>query len=331
MDVTEILTFAIRSAIGPLAATYALATIGLNIHFGYTGLLNIGQVGFVMVGAYGVAITGGVLGGSLWLGVLVALVLSVVLAALLAVPTLRLRADYLAITTIAVGEVLRLGARSSHLGPLTGGPDGIAGFAGAFYALNPIPDGDYGFWVVQLGNERRVWLLVVGWLLVALCCLVVWGLAHSPWGRVLRAIRSDEEAVRSVGKNVFGYKTQSLMVGGAIGAVGGMYFALSSASVSPDTFDPRITFYAYVILLLGGAGTVLGPVLGSVLFYALFQAADIFLRQGQAAGWLPLVDWFGSQAIGAVRLALVGLGLMLLMIYRPQGILGDRRDVALGV
>lgn len=329
MDVADILTFAIRSAFGPLAIAFALATIGLNIHFGYTGLLNIGQVGFVMVGAYGVAITAGTYGGSLWLGVLVGLALAVVLAVLLAMPTLRLRADYLAITTIAVGEVLRLGARASHLRPVTGGPDGIAGFADPFFDLNPIPPGDYGFWVVQLGNQRRVWLLLVGWALVALCCLLVWALARSPWGRVLRAIRSDEDAARSVGKNVFGYKTQSLVLGGLIGAVGGAFLALSNSSVSPDTFDPRITFYAYVIMLLGGAGRVLGPVLGSIIFFALFQATAVFLRQVQAVGWLPLEDWFGSQAIGAARLALVGVGLMALMIFRPQGILGDRREMAL--
>lgn len=331
MDPVEILTFAIRSAVGPLAIVFALATIGLNVHFGYTGLLNIGQVAFVMVGAYGVAITAGLFGGSLWLGLLVGLAAAVVLAVILAFPTLRLRADYLAITTIAVGEVLRLSARSSYLRPLTGGPDGIAGFADPFYAINPVPRGDYSWWIIELGNHRRVWLLLVGWLLVVAVSVLVWRLTNSPWGRVLRAIRSDEDAARSVGKNVFGYKLQSLVLGGVIGALGGAYFAVSTASVSPDTFDPRITFYAYVILLLGGAGRVLGPVLGSVLFYALFQATDIFLRQAQSAGWLPLVDWFGSQAIGAARLTLVGIGLMALMIFRPQGILGDRREMALNV
>lgn len=329
MDVSEVLTLAIRSAIGPLAITYMLATIGLNVHFGYTGLLNIGQVAFVLLGAYGVGITSGLLGAPLWLGVVAGVALAVVMALLLAIPTLRLRADYLAITTIAAGEVLRLAARSSHLRPVTGGADGIAGFGGPFYELNLIPPGDYSFWLLQLGNERRVWLLLVGWLLVVLCCLIVWLLMRSPWGRVLRAIRSDDEAVRSLGKSVFGYKTQSLIVGGVIGAIGGAYYALSTQTVSPSTFDPRITFYAYVILLLGGAGTVLGPVVGSVIFYGLFQATDIVLQQGQAAGWLPLVDWFGSQAPGAVRLALVGLGLMLLMIFRPQGLLGNRREMVL--
>ncbi len=330
MDLIEVLSFAFRSAVGPLAITFALAAIGLNIHYGYTGLLNIGQVAFVMVGAYGLAITVDVFGGSHLVGALVGLGLAVLLAVLLAVPTLRLRADYLAITTISVGEVLRLATRSSQAAPLTRGADGIAGLGGPFYALNPIPPGDYGFWIFQLGSERRVWLILVGWALIALMCLLVWALMRSPWGRVLRAIREDEEAARSLGKNVFSYKMQALVLGGAIGGLAGVYYAIQAAGVAPDTFDPRITFYAYVILILGGPGRVLGPVLGALIFYALFQGADVVLRQASAQGWLPLVDWFGSQAIGATRLALVGLVLMLLMIFRPQGILGDRREMSLG-
>jgi ABC-type branched-subunit amino acid transport system permease subunit len=127
---TDILVDALRTATGPTAASYALLAIGLNMHFGYTGLLNFGQAGFMLVGAYGVAITVSTFGGPLWLGVLVGLLGAVLLALLLGVPTLRLRADYLAITTIAAAEILRLLFRSTGAEPITGGVFGLRQFGG---------------------------------------------------------------------------------------------------------------------------------------------------------------------------------------------------------
>ncbi|MEU1911060.1 ABC transporter permease subunit [Streptomyces massasporeus] len=114
MDFSAILSDALRSGIGPIAAVYALAAMGLNLHFGYTGLLNFGQVGFMLVGGYGLAITVSTYDGPMWLGVLGGVACAIVLALLLGLPTLRLRADYLAITTIAAGETLRLFYRSSR-------------------------------------------------------------------------------------------------------------------------------------------------------------------------------------------------------------------------
>jgi neutral amino acid transport system permease protein len=326
VDFGSILAFAARSAVGPSAAVYALAAIGLNVHFGYTGLLNFGQVGFMLVGAYGVAVTVATFGASMWLGVLVGTALAVVLALLLGVPTLRLRADYLAIVTIAAAEILRFVFRSSPARPLTGGVFGLQQFANEFYALNPIPPGTYGLGNVAF-RHGALWTMVVGWGLVALAALVVWALMRSPWGRVLRSIREDEDAARSLGKNVFSYKMQSLVIGGVMGGVAGMVFATSQQAVHPDTYLPIITFYAYTILILGGPARVLGPIVGSVIFWFLVSASDAFLRQASATGALPL----DSGDIGAIRFTLVGLGLMLLMIFRPQGIFGNRREMQLDV
>ena len=121
MDFGEILFSGLRSAFGPTAAAYALLAIGLNMHYGFTGLLNFGQVGFMLVGAYGVGITVATLGWSMWIGIVVGMLAAVVLALVLGIPTLRLRSDYFAITTIAVAEVLRLLVRSSAAEPVTGG------------------------------------------------------------------------------------------------------------------------------------------------------------------------------------------------------------------
>ena len=135
MDVLTILSDASRAAIGPEAAIYALAAIGLNMHFGYAGLLNFGQVGFMLVGAYGVAVAVTTFSAPLWAGVLIGIALAIALALLLGIPTLRLRADYLAITTIAAGEILRYVYRSNFASPVTGGVEEVAPRPRAIYLL----------------------------------------------------------------------------------------------------------------------------------------------------------------------------------------------------
>jgi len=329
MDWVNILSNGVESFFGVEAVIYALAAIGLNVHFGYTGLLNFGQAAFLGVAAYGLATTIATFGLPFFLGVAIGLVGAVILALLLGVPTLRLRADYLAIVTIAAAEIVRLIFRSVTLRDIFGGSDGLQGFSDGFYALNPYPDGEYGIGPIAY-NERTMWVLTVGWTLVILSCLLVFLLMRSPWGRVLKAIREDEDAVRSLGKNVFSYKMQALVLGGVLGCLGGFLFALARAAVQPDTFGTELTFFVYVVLILGGAARVLGPVLGAMIFWALLSLTDGILNSAVRAGNIPSQILIGNQ-VGQVRFMLVGLGLMLLMIYRPQGIFGDRRELALDV
>jgi len=323
VDILKVLTDSLRAAVGVPAAAYALAAVGLNVHFGYTGLLNFGHVAFMMMGAYGTAVTVDQ-GGPLWLGLLVGVGLAVALGLLLGIPTLRLRADYLAIVTIAAAEILRYVARSNTLEPLTRGVFGIQQFADPFYTLNPIPPGRYGFGTFNF-SHRQLWVILVGWTAVALLLLLLTALLRSPWGRVLKAIREDEDAARSLGKNVFAYKIQSLVLGGVIGAFAGMLLAIDTQAVNPDTFISILTFFAYTVLILGGPGRILAPVVGAVLFWFLLQFADGFLREALAAGWLGSA--LEGNDIAAIRFALVGLGLILLMVLRPQGILGSREEL----
>ncbi|MBK1785897.1 branched-chain amino acid ABC transporter permease [Prauserella cavernicola] len=327
MDWSVILSDAIRSGIGPVAAVYALAAIGLNLHFGYTGLLNFGQVAFMLVGAYGVAASVSTYGLPLWVGVLIGLGSSVLLALLLGLPTLRLRAEYLAIATIAAGEILRLFYRSSWAEPVTGGVFGLQRFATEFYDISPIPRDTYGFWLVRF-TSRDLWALSVAWAVVLLATALIALLVHSPWGRVIRSIREDEDAVRSLGKSVYAYKMQSLVLGGVLGSMAGMMLAIQNQSVNPDSYDPVVTFFLYTILVLGGAGRVFGPIVGSILFWALLTFFDSALREAIAAGYIS-PDVISAPEVGAVRFALVGLGLMLLMIFRPQGLLGSRKEMLL--
>ena len=329
MQWDQIFINAAAAAVGLETVVFALAAIGLNIHFGYTGLLNFGQAAFVVVAAYGLAIMVSTFGLSLWLGVLTGLAGAVVLALLLGAPTLRLRADYLAIVTIAAAEIVRLLFRSVSLRQYTGGSNGLSAFDRDFYALNPYPTGRYDIGPVDF-NERLTWVLTVGWILVAVCCLIVFALMRSPWGRVLKAIREDEDAVRSLGKNVYSYKMQSLVLGGVLGSLAGFILALGRAAVQPDSFGTETTFFAYTVLILGGAARVLGPVVGAMIFWMVLSLTDNLLNQAVDNGVIPTSIMNNTQ-VGQVRFMLVGIALMLLMIYRPQGIFGDKRELALDV
>jgi ABC-type branched-subunit amino acid transport system permease subunit len=328
MDFTTILGDSLQSALGPTAIVYCLAAIGLNVHFGYTGLLNFGQAGFMMVAGYSLATAVTIFSTSLWAGVLVGLLLAVVLALLLGVPTLRLRADYLAIVTIAAAEIIRQTVGAAAFSDQFGGQDGVTDFISGFRATNPYST-SFDLGIVEW-SAYDAWVMTVGWAMVAVSCLVVWALMRSPWGRVLKSIREDEDAVRSLGKNVYAYKMQSLVIGGVFGALAGFAVALRSAAVGPSFFATDVTFFAYTVLLIGGAARVMGPVAGAIIFWFLITGLGTFFNQA-TRGADPLIPtWImDSQQASLMRFIFLGLGLMLLMIFRPQGIFGDRRELAI--
>ena len=322
MDFGQVFTDGVRAALGVNAAAFALAAIGLNLQYGFTGILNFGQVGFLLVGAYGTAISADG-GAPLWAAVLVGIACAIALGLLLGIPTLRLRTDYLAIVTISAAEILRIGAGSRQLEGLTGGAFGIGGFGEEFFDLNPISPGRYGIGEVSF-DHRTLWVLAVGWSFVVLASVLVWFLARSPYGRAMKSIREDEDAARSVGKNVFGIRLQSLVVGGVLGAIGGIVIALDAEFTNPDYWRSAFTFFAYVVLIIGGVGSRVGPVVGAMLFWFLFQGLDTVLRQAITEG--AFGDALTPTDTGPLRVAFVGLALMLLMVFRPQGMFGNRAE-----
>ena len=192
----------------------------------------------------------------------------------------------------------------------------------SFRASNPIPQGDYGFGPFEFNNVGW-WVRILGLVALALAAITVWRLMHSPWGRVLKGIREDEDAVRALGKNVFQYKMQALVLGGVIAAVGGIVYALPSA-VSPGVYVTSLTFFVYTALLLGGAATVFGPLIGSLIFWVLQTFLSNVLPAMVAAGLLPFMSQIQASTL---RFILVGIGLMLLVNFRPQGILGDKKEL----
>lgn len=323
IDWILLLSNAAQEIISPTTAAYALAALGLAIHFGFTGLLNFGQAGFMMLGAYGFAIATLTFEWPVWAAMLTGVVASIVFALILGIPTLRLRADYLAIVTIAAAEIVRLLFTTNTFEPVTGSANGLQGYKGGFEALNPIPPGTYGFgpWVY---NEYDWWVRIFGWSLVAIAAFITWRLFKSPWGRVIKGIREDEDAVRALGKNVYFYKMQSLIIGGVFGALAGMIFILPRAVV-PSNYQTSLTFFIYAILLLGGAATVFGPIIGSVIFWVLLSFFSGFVARAVEVGWLPFLS---NVQAGQLRFILVGIAIMLIVIYRPQGIFGNRKELA---
>jgi len=335
VDWNSIISNALRSGVSQQAIIFALAAIGLNLHFGYTGLLNFGQIAFMAAGAYGVGITTDTLGAPLWVGILVGLAAGVLLGLILGIPTLRLRADYLAIVTIAVGEIIRLIVRAATLSDITGGSNGINGFANSFQNWNPLDNaGTYGFLLFGRINLEfsgaDVFELAVGWTLVLLSVLLMWKLVNCPWGRVLKSIREDEDAATALGKNVFRFKMQSLILGGTFGTVAGIFYAVQQNSVQPDNYATQQTFFALTAAILGGLAVVWGPVVGSILFWVILSFAENILIELIDNDIMPDSIMQRSQ-VGPVRFMMVGLTLMLLMIFRPQGILGDKREIAIDV
>jgi len=329
MDWQNIFGQALQQGLGPTAIVYCLAAIGLNVHFGYTGLLNFGQAGFMAVAGYAMASMVTTFGLPLWIGVIVGLLMTVVLALLLGVPTLRLRADYLAIVTIAAAEIIRQTVGSVTLLKYFGGQDGLTAFSGSFRSMNPF-SGSVGIPGVVTWRAYDFWVMVVGWSLVAISCLIVFLLMRSPWGRVLKSIREDEDAVRSLGKNVYAYKMQSLVIGGLFGALAGFIVALRSAAINPSFFATDVTFFAYTVLLVGGAARVLGPVAGAVIFWFLLSFLALFFEAATQQPDPLIPEWLMTQnQASLMRFIFMGLALMLLMIFRPQGIFGDRRELAL--
>ncbi len=327
MDWSLIFTQALGAAVGLNAILFALAAMGLNIHFGYTGLLNFGQVGFIAVGAYGLAISVSTFGLSAWVGLLVGMSLGVILALVLGIPTLRLRAGYLAIVTIAASEIIRFTLGSVAFRDISGGSSGLQQFAGEIRAVNPFPPGSYAIGPLTY-TANQLFITIVGWSIVALFAFSTYSTMRSPWGRVLKSIREAEDAATSLGKSVYGFKLQSLVYGGLAAALGGIIVAIGVDSVSPQNYMTPITFFAYLALILGGTARVFGPILGSMIFWMLLSLTDTILRQAIGQGYIP--SWLmTSTQVGQVRFMMVGLGLMLLMIFRPQGILGDRREMEL--
>ena len=330
---SSILNFEFWAFVGVVAGIYTIFSLGLQVQFGFTGLLNFGQAAFAAVGAYSIAVSVRSWHLSWWGVMLVLLIAPLVMALLLGIPTLRLRADYLAIVTIAAAEILRyvLNGANPKLTRTLGGNDGLQNFTAWVGPLNPFEGKTYHLWKQPI-QGHELFVILIGWFLIALVSLGVFLLMRSPWGRVLKSIREDENAARSLGKNVFVFKLQSLIIGGYIGALGGLLYAVGGRYAGPNDYSTRFTFTCWTILILGGVGKVKGPIIGGIIFWFIIGISEGFLSEATKPGRHILPKWLvNNNNFGLLRFMIVGMGLALLVIFRPQGIFGDKREQAFDV
>jgi branched-chain amino acid transport system permease protein len=308
--------------VGVVAGIYTILALGLQVQFGFAGLLNFGQVAFMAIGAYTMAILVVKEGWSTWLAAPLGIAAAAAGGLLLGLPTLRLRADYFAIVTIAFSEIIRYVATNETA--LTGGSQGTIalGSIGTATQYNGQWSRFQSHVQHSLGlSSSDATMLVLVWATAIVLLTVAWLALRTPWGRVLRAIRDDEDAAESLGKNVFAYKLQALAIGAALAGVAGLFYAWEFSFFSPDDFQPLLTFFAWMILLLGGLGRVWAVPVGALVFGFIF-AGTRFLD------FAPFT-WFASDERAYLRLMIIGLIIVVLVVLRPQGLLGNKREMVL--
>ncbi len=304
-----------------MASIYAIFSIGLNVHWGYTGLLNFGIAGFFALGAYTSALVtspmpAGVLARYVkqafglnmpfLVGVLMATIVSGLIAVLIGLLTLRLSEGYLAIATIGIAETIRIFLNNESW--LANGPQGLIGLPRPLHNL--VPHAYYNY----------TYLGIVVIFLVIIYLAVERGI-RSPWGRVLRAIREDEIMASADGKNVFFFKLQSFILGSMIMGIGGALYAHFSATIQPGVFEPLFgTFIIWAMLTLGGTGNNKGAILGAFIVWALWSWSTFFIFKIVPRGFETRAPY--------IRYVLIGFLLVIILLKRPKGIIGEERHVS---
>lgn len=301
-----------------LAGMYVLLAFGLNVQWGYAGLVNFSVVAFWGIGAYSAALlTGAGSPHGLELhplvGVAVAVVLSVVLALAIGLPTLRLRADYLAIATLGFAEIVRLLVLNE--GWLTAGGLGVGGIPVLLQppALEPVAT-LLGVQPRTIGNLFVISVVALG------VFLFLRRIQRSPWGRVLRTIRADEDLAQALGKDTYRFKMVAFVIGSVIMALAGVYYAHMVRFVTPSDLLPIETFYVWIAVILGGTGSNRGAILGGLTIVVIQQGTRIYNDQ------IDAILFFASVDASALRLFLVGLLVIVVVRLRPEGILPPQRE-----
>lgn len=296
--------------IGILILIYVMLGLGLNIVVGLAGLLDLGYVGFYAVGAYTYALLSHYLGWGFWICLPIAGMMAATFGFLLGFPVLRLRGDYLAIVTLGFGEIIRLFLR--NLTDLTGGPNGISNIPKPTFFGLPLdktaPDGgqtfhDY-FGLVYSGSDKIVFLYLIALLLVLATLFVINRLLRMPIGRAWEALREDEIACRALGMNPTVIKLSAFTLGATFAGFAGSFFAARQGLVTPESFTFLESAIILAIVVLGGMGSQLGVILAAVVMTLLPELMRDFSEY---------------------RMLMFGALMVLMMIWRPQGLLPMQR------
>lgn len=285
-------------AISIITLIYLLLTLGLNLHYGFTGLINFGHVGFFAIGAYTSALLS-MNGVPVWLSLPAAMMAAGLIALPVGALSLRLRIEYFAIVTLGFSEAVRLIIIEERW--LTKGVQGIPG----------IPDLAVATGLPFSAATVTFFALVVA---TSLAVAASYRLVKSPFGRAIEAIRDDEDAMRALGKSPGGFKIRVFVIGAALAGLAGAFYAHYITYISPDQFLSLLTFYIWMAMILGGVGRISGAVVGTAVLVAFLEGSR-FIRDA-----LPGIS---EVEMASLRLFVVGMALVLLVLYRPQGIMGD--------
>jgi branched-chain amino acid transport system permease protein len=278
---------------------FAIVSLSLNLEYGFAGLGNFGKVAFFLAGAYTYAIVMERTGLPFYLALIIAMLVSAGIGLLVSLPSLRLREDYLAIVTLAIGEILRLFVRTEDW--LAHGVWGIT-----------VPSAIH--WAGMSVMEMRMVNIGLVYLCLLLCFIFIELLTRSPYGRVLRAIREDEVAAEALGKDRVKYKAQVFTLGSALAGLGGGLYAQYMRFIDPEMFMPMVTFTVWIMVIVGGPANNRGVLLGAALVILFERGARII------KDYLLLpIDPINVQYI------LFGVLVILLLAYRPQGLLKERQ------
>ena len=291
--------------LGILVLTYVMLGWGLNVVVGLAGLLDLGYVAFYAVGAYSYALLATNFGLSFWVCLPLAGFLASLWGVMLGFPVLRLRGDYLAIVTLAFGEIIRLVITNWQ--SLTGGPNGVSGIPRPTLFGIPLTAGDDGL-AARLGIEydptqRIVFLFYV---ILALALLTNWvtiRLRRLPIGRAWEALREDEVACRALGINTTTTKLTAFATGALFGGFAGAFFATRQGFISPESFTFQESALVLAIVVLGGMGSQLGVALAALTMIGGFEL---------------------FRGLEQYRMLVFGIAMVLLMIWRPRGLIGHR-------
>lgn len=287
-------------AMGVTAGIYALMALGMNVIWGMAGLINLGLVGFFAVGAYVSALLTLKLGWPLLAGWAAGSLAAGLVGIAMALITVRLRGDYLAIVTLGFAETMRV-MMSNELW-IANGTDGLSGIPGPFrQALGP-----------HLFNMLYLAIVV---LVTAVVFLLFQRLARSPFARVLRAIREDEQVASVAGKNVVAFKIKAFALGSAALGLAGALYAHFTSFIAPDLFAPLLTLYIKLSLLIGGLGTNLGAVVGAVLVVFFLESTRFVV---------PFIPEISAVQGAALREILIAVALLAVLRVRAQGLIPER-------
>lgn len=308
----DLLSYAVFFSV--TAGIFAIATLGLNLQWGFTGIMNVGIVGFFGVGAYAAAFITGpdyrdAFGGfSLHplIGYLGAMLVSGVIAAIVGMPTIRLKHDFLAIVTFGIAVCIQLLAMNWKV--VTRGFDGLHSLPKPFAALAGSP------------FRANLLYLIMVLLIIAAITFALERMVRSPWGRMLRAVREDEQAAAALGKDAFAIRLQSFVLGSMLMGLSGALYANFLGFISPQDLLPIFTFQVFVMLIVGGSGNNYGALLGTVIIWALWTVTESVLSAILPPGL--------RQQVSAIRVVMVGAILVAMLLYRPQGLLPERRNAS---